>query len=326
MTGQATRRIGAIVLLGAALVGSALAGTLTVTTPTNNSFVGSGSSISFNITGARVKTTVKAVITSPTGTTTVQNDFTPNTDGEASGSLSLGLAASSPQGQYTVVVSATEPNNTYTPTTLTVNVDTVLPKILAFLPTRNSFVKGTVRIRYQLQEANLRDATITAAGQTLPNTGSGNNVEASFDTAAVEKDGPLSISLAARDMANNALNDTINVTVDRNAPNSTIQSPVAGVRIRPRSDVAVIVDVADQFANSVDVTGVDVVVQRTDGTFITRATRLSFRAVSSGSTTARWTGRLRFDTRALPSTFKIVVSAIDRAGNVAARQELTVRS
>ncbi|RYG88043.1 hypothetical protein EON77_01240 [bacterium] len=317
---------GAILLLGGLLSGSALAGTLTVTSPTTGSFVGTGASVTFNITGARVKTTVKAVITSPTGSTTVQNDFTPSTEGTASGTLSLGLAASSPQGQYTIVVSATEPNNTYSPTTLTVNVDTVSPKILSFTPARNSFVKGSVRIRYGLQEANLRDATITAAGQTLPNTGTGSNVEATFDTATITSDGPQTISLSARDQANNTLNDTISVTVDRNAPSSTIQSPVAGIRVRPNTEIAVIVDVADQFSNSVDVTGVDVVLQRTDGTFITRATRLSFRPVANGSSTSRWTGRLRPGTVKLPSTYKIVVSAIDRAGNVAARQELTVRS
>lgn len=317
---------GAIALLGGALGGTALAGTLTVTSPTAGSYVGSSANISFNITGARVKTTVKAVITSPTGSTTVQNDFTPDTDGKVTGSLALGLAASSPQGQYTIVVSATEPNNTYTPTTLMVNVDTVLPKILAFAPVRNSFVKGIVKIRYTLQEANLREATLTFGGQSIPNTGSGNNVAATFDTATIDKDGPQTIALSAKDEANNPLNDSITVTVDRNAPSSTIQTPAAGIPVRPRSDVSVIVDVKDQFANAVDVTGVDVVVQRTDGTFITRATRLSFAPVSSGSSTSRWTGRLRYDTRSLPSTYKIVVSAIDRAGNVAVRQEITVRS
>ncbi len=301
-----------------------MAGTLTVTSPTTGSNVGSNGSITFNLDGARVKTTVKAVITSPAGTTTVQNDFTPDTNGDASGSLPLGLAASSPQGQYTIVVTATEPGNTYNPTTLTVNVDTITPKILAFSPVKNSFVKGNVRVRYTLQEANLREATITAGGQTLPNTGSGNNVEATFNTATVERDGPQSIVLSARDQANNALNDTINVTVDRNRPSSTIQFPTSGTSIRPRSDVSVIVDVVDQFANAVDVTGVDVVVQTNNGVFITRATRLSFRA--AGTNTFRWTGRLRFGTAKLPSTYKIVVSAIDRAGNVAVRQEVTVRS
>lgn len=311
---------GALALLG----GSALAGTLTVTSPTVGSNVGSNGSITFNLRGARVRTTVKAVITSPAGSTTVQNDFTPDVNGEAQGTLALGLASSSPQGQYTIVVSATEPNNTYAPTTLSVNVDTITPKILAFSPVKNSFVKGIVRVRYTLQEANLRDATLTAAGQTLPNTASGNNVEASFNTATVDRDGPQSITLAARDLANNALNDTINVTVDRNRPSSTVQFPTAGTTIRPRSDVSVIVDVADQFANAVDVTGVDVVVQSLGGVFITRATRLSFRA--AGTNTFRWTGRLRFGTSKLPSTYKIIVSAIDRAGNVAVRQEVTVRS
>jgi hypothetical protein len=47
------------------------------------------------------------------------------------------------------------------------------------------------------------------------------------------------------------------------------------------------------------------------------------RSVSSNGTKVTWTGRLRI-TASIPDQFKIIVEAIDRAGNVAVVQEVTV--
>ena len=73
---------------------------------------------------------------------------------------------------------------------------------------------------------------------------------------------------------------------------------------------------------TVDVTGIDVIARKLDGTYIGRVARESYR-VSTG-VTMRWSGRLRYK-KSLPSQFKIVVSAVDRAGNTAVTQEVTVR-
>ncbi len=307
------------------LAAGARAGTLTVTSPTAGSYLGSNNTLSFIVNGARVKVTVVATITGPGGVTKVQNDFNPDVDGKINGSLNLGFAQNSPQGQYTVAVTATEPGATYAPTSLNVTVDTVAPKILAFSPLKGSFVRGTFRVRYTLQELNLKTTTVTLNGQGVPNNaGTSNSVDVPIDTAGIDKDGPLAIGLAVSDLANNVLSDTINVTLDRNPPVATIQYPQSGTPVRPNTDLTILVDVADGFANSVDVTGVDVVAQRLDGTFLGRAARVSFSSV--GATTFRWTGRLRTKTLKLPSAYKLVVSSIDRAGNVGVRQEVTVRS
>ena len=304
---------------------AANAGTITVTSPTDGSYLGSNNTLSFNITGARVKVTVVATVTGPGGVTKIQNDFTPDTEGRITGSLALGFAQNSPQGDYTVNVTATEPGATYNATNLKVTVDTVAPKILTFSPLKGSFVKGGFRVRYTLQEANLKTTNVTLNGQTVPNNaGTDTVVDVPINTNAIDRDGPLSVGLSATDLANNTLTDTINVTLDRNPPVTTPQYPRSDTPVRPRTDLSILVDVADQFANSVDVTGVDVIVTRLDGTFLARASRLSFRSV--GGTTSRWTGRLRRKSVSLPPVYKLVISAIDRAGNVAARQEVTVRS
>jgi hypothetical protein len=84
----------------------------------------------------------------------------------------------------------------------------------------------------------------------------------------------------------------------------------------------VIVDVADASSSSVDWTGMDVIAKRLDGTFITRVTRISFKA--SGSNGDRWIGRIKYRAGLLPTTFKIVATVTDKAGNSAAPQEVTV--
>src|SRR5579862_1054415 len=95
-------------------------GTLTVTSPTDGSYLGATNQLSFNITGASVQVNVQALITYPTGgTTTVSQNFNPDSTGKIEGQLPLDFNSGDPQGQYTIVVSATEPNNSYAPTTLT---------------------------------------------------------------------------------------------------------------------------------------------------------------------------------------------------------------
>lgn len=314
-------------LAGAFLVAVSVAqaGTLTVTSPLEGSYLGSSNTLSFNITGARLKVNVTATVTGPGGVTKVQNDFNPDSDGKINASLALGFAQNSPQGDYTVSVVATEPGATYNATNLTVTVDTVAPKILTFSPLKGSFVKGDFWVRYTLQEVNLKTTNVTLGGQTVPNNaGTDTTIDVPIETAAIDRDGPLSVGLTATDLANNVLSDTINVTLDRNPPVATPQYPRSDTPVRPRTDLSILVDVTDQFANAVDVTGVDIIVTRLDGTFLARASRLSFRSV--GGTTSRWTGRLRRKSVSLPPAYKLVISAIDRAGNVAARQEVTVRS
>ena len=322
-----TPRLSRTIALATLAWGAALAhaGTITVTSPTEGQFVGLTNSLSFIVRGARVKTNVQAVVTGPNGSTTIQRDYTPDVDGQIVNSLPLSFSEGSAQGQYTIAVTATETGNTYAPQTVTVNVDTLVPKLLAFSPVRGAFVRGRVPIRFSLLEANLKETRVQINGQDIPNnTGASPNVEVTYDTSGVQDDGPQTIALTATDLADNTLTRSINVTLDRNAPVTAVQYPLQNTPIRRGADVAIIVDVNDQFADAMDVTGVDVTLQTLDGVFLARASRLSFRNV--GGNTFRWTGRLRTRQLALPRSFKLVVSAVDKAGNTAVRQEVTVRS
>lgn len=297
--------------------------TFNVTTPTNGDWLNGNKTLSFNGKGASVEVTVSATVTSPSGSSSVSTRVNPTVAGEFNGSLNLTFAANAPQGDYTIQVTATEPGKTYAPVNLAVKVDTKLPKLLDYRPAQNSFVKGTVPIRFKLLEDNMKDWRITVGGSDIPNnTGTATDFSLDWNSGTLDTDGPQNIAMTAKDRADNALNFSIPVTVDRRAPIATIQFPNASTPIRSRADVTVIVDVLDQFANAVAITGVDVIIQKTDGTFVTRVARQSFTEI--GNNTWRFTGKLRWRS-GFPSSYKVIATALDKAGNVAVRQEVLVR-
>jgi hypothetical protein len=308
---------------------SALAGaafgqtTFTVTSPTQNKWLGSNNTLTFNGTKAKVSVTVTAVITGPGGSSTVSTTVAPAVDGDFAGSLPINFSQTVAQGSYTIQVTATEPGQTYSPVSLNVRVDTKTPKLLEFRPAQNSFVKGNVPISFRFLEENMKEWRVTVGGADIPNnTGTTEtSISLNWDSTSLENDGSQNIALTAKDQADNALNFSIPLTVDRKAPNTTIQFPRADSPIRKNSDINVIIDVTDQFANAVDLTGVDVVIQNTSGVFLTRVPREAW--TSSGGSNWRWQGRIRSKVK-LPNTFKIVVSTVDKAGNNATRQEVTV--
>ena len=308
---------------GTIFASSAFAGTFNVTAPTQNQWLGSSNSLTFNGAGAHVQVTVQAVITNAGGSTTVSTTVNPDVNNNFSGSIPLSFSSSATQGDYTIAVTATEPGNTYTPVNLNVKVDSVIPKLLEYGPAQNSFMKGVVPIMFKLLEANMKSWHVTVGGNEIPNnTGTTDtSISVNYDSSTLDTDGPQNIALTAKDQADNTLSFTIPLTIDRKPPVSTIQFPQGSSVIRPRSDVTVVIDVADQFQGSVDVTGLDVVIQKTDGSFITRASRESWRDI--GNNTWRWTGRLRYRS-GFPSIYKIVVSSVDKAGNVATRQTVTI--
>jgi hypothetical protein len=298
--------------------------TFTVTSPTQNKWLGANNTLSFNGTKAKVSVTVTAVITGPGGSSTVVTSVNPIVTGEFSGSMAVNFSQSVAQGNYTIVVTATEPGQTYTPVSLNVRVDTKSPKLLEFSPAQNSFIRSLVPIKFKLAEDNMKEWRVTVGGADIPNNSgtTETTLSVNWDPTTLETDGSQNVALAVKDQADNTLNFSIPLTVDRKAPNTTIQFPRADSPIRKNSDVNVVVDVTDQFSNSVDITGVDVVIQDASGAFITRVPRESWREI--GGSNWRWQGRIRSRVK-LPSVYKIVVSTIDKAGNSATRQEVTVR-
>ena len=312
-----------LILAGICSAISAYAGTFSVTSPTDGKWLGSTNTLSFNGSGAHVQIHVEAVITGPGGSTTVSTNVNPDVNGAFTGTLPLNFSQSVAQGNYTISVTATEPGNTYTAVNLNVKVDTKTPKLLEFSPAQNSFSKGTIPIFFKVLEDNMKEWRVTVGGSDIPNnTGTTEtSINVSYDSSGLDTDGPQNIALTAKDQADNTLSFSIPLTIDRKPPSSVIQFPQASSPIRPRSDIMVIIDVTDQFAGSVDLTGVDIVIQKTDGSFITRAARESWRDI--GNNTWRWTGRIRYRS-GFPSIYKVVVSSLDKARNVGVRQEVIV--
>ncbi len=310
-----------------AIFASALAGavgTLTVTSPTENAFLGATNTLSFNITGASVEVEVTVTVTGPGGTTTIgPQPFTPDSDGKITGTIPVNFSQSSPEGAYTIVVSATEAGSPYTPVTVHVTVDVTKPKFYDFNPIANSFVKGPiVPIVVKIIEANLKSWRVQINGQDIPNnTGttldSDNTFTVNWDVSGILQDGPQSVNIDVKDKANNDSTQTFTVTIDRVAPTITIQYPRSDTRVRPHSTVPVTVDVSDtQGANAVDVTGMNIVIKDMSDHQIMRVPRTSFQS-------GRWTGRI-LSSVTLPSKFKVVANAVNKAGTAAITQTTIV--
>jgi hypothetical protein len=309
---------------------SSFAGILTVTSPTSGSgpgaddspFLGKTNTLRYNITEASVEVTVTAVITGPGYTNTLTGKLTPDVDGKGSGTLTWTFPDATEEGDYTIVVSATEPGNTYETKTLYVKVDIEKPKILEFTPANATFHKGIVRIYATIEETNIKEWRVRVGDADIPNNvGTNNVVDVNWDTSTVPTDGSQRITITVTDKADNEVVQTINVTIDRIPPVITIAFPRSDTVLRPGTIVNVIVDVRDVTNRSVDATGIDVIATKLDGTYMFRIPRVS--TTTSGSDTLRWIGRIRHRP-GLPSQFKIVVNAVDKAGNRATSQSVTI--
>lgn len=311
------------VMLLLAIAAFASAGTLTVTSPTEGAFLGTSNTLRFQITGATLEVTIGVDIDSGQGVTHIEQRFTPDGDGKINDSIPLNFSASSPEGPYTITVTATEPGNTYNTVVLHVTVDVTKPKFFDLNPIDQSFVKGpNVPIIVKVIDANFKEYRVQINNQDIPgNTGTTLDANSTFtvnwNTNGILTDGSQTITITTKDQANNEATQTLNVTLDRIAPVTTIQFPRSDTAIRPRSDITVVVDVADASSSSVSVTGIDVVIKDMNNNFIMRVPRMSFQA--QGSTTVRWTGRI-LKTTPLPRNFKVVTTTVDRAGNVGVSQ------
>lgn len=314
------------------------AGTITVTSPAKGSAanptpVKGSTQINFNITGGVTQVTVTVRIfrvdTNTLYRTLEPVRVTPDTQGRVSGSATMTFSKTNndPEIPYRVEVRASEEAGTYnTDQDLFVKPDLTAPKILQYNPLQNSFVKGVVTIRVRIAEENLKDWRVQVNNQDLVN-GFGTTVDAlgrftvTWDTSGEQFDGPKTITVRVRDTADSEVTQNIPVTIDRVKPVISILTPQNNATFSAGSTITVVVDVRDFSSSSVAATGVDVVVRNTAGAFVLRVARISFTAANS--TTSRWTGRIRWVNGQLPSTFRIHVTAIDKAGNVATPQVVT---
>ncbi len=315
--------------MGAVLASAA--GTLTVTSPTEGAFLGSSNTLTFNITGATLEVTVGVDITSVQGTIHREVKVRPDADGKAPGSIQLNFGQGSFEGAYTLTVTATEPGNTYNTVVINVTVDVTKPKFFNFNPLNGSYVKGpNVPIVVKVQDANVKDYEVSVDGSVLA-TGTPDpdgSFIANWNTSLIPSSGEGShtINIKVTDKAGNIETRSINIILDRVKPIITIQFPNSTDKVRPRSVVNVIVDIQDpnqsQGNPSIDLGGVDVKITDVNGNFLFRVARLSVQ--SQSATTVRWSGRIRSDIT-LPSTFKVVVDARDKAGNKANQSSVTAK-
>lgn len=318
------QRIFGSISLGALMMGAAFAGTLTVTSPTASDFLGRTNELKFilrqSVSQARVTARVTS-IANPNFVIETFRRFDPNVDGEVSGSLNLNFNDTTPAGQYRIVVTVQEANNTYNTVTIDpITIDVTNPKFRDVSPVNGAFVRNDVPIRVNIEEPNIEEWRVQVNGQDIPNnTGTSNLVNVTWRTQDIVNDGSQSISVRVEDRAKNSNSRSVNVTLDRVAPSISILSPTT-TPFRPGAAIPVAIDFVDQFQNAVTLQNVDVLIQSMTGQTLGRVPRRSSR--QSGST-LQWTGRIT-NTRRLPNQFKIVVNCVDRAGNPATLQEVVV--
>ncbi len=305
---------------------AAYAGTLTVTQPNNDDFLGRTNKLKFQLTGSIVRSTVFVTVTNnndPNVRFSFQKDFTPDNLQKVDGDIDLNFNDATPEGRYTILVHVVEPGNPYNDENRSVSIDVKSPEYVEVQPLNNSFVKGIVTIRVRLREPNIKEWRVQINNQDIPNnSGTTESFEVLWDTTNIELDGSKTINISAKDLAGNEATKAITVSLDRIAPSITILAPTVGTTIRPRSNISVAIEINDQSGGSVDVSGIDVVILSNDSQrrFITRGSR---RASRVNGTTLQWVGRVRWTTR-LPESFILRVTAVDRAGNQAEPQEVTL--
>lgn len=298
---------------------------ITVTSPNSGDFLGLNNTVQFNITNAsqEVNVRVRAVqIADPTVQIEVQNDFIPNANGQITGSVNLNFTSGFPNGPYTLTVIPTEPGATFNNVPpIPITVDVVPPKFLNFNPITGGFVRDSVFISAQFLETNMEEWRVKVGGADIPNnTGTNNTLGVTWNSDLELTDGSKSIVISAEDLAGNTASQTINVTLDRLPPSSSVLAPTSNDRFFGNARIPVVIDIVDQFANALDERTVDVFIRDTSGAFVTRVAR---RSVRNSGNSLTWTGRIR-DASRIPATFDLVVAATDKAGNAATEQVVRI--
>ena len=301
-----------------------------VSSPAENGYIGLDTVIKFLVTDAVEDVTIKVTADGPAGSTINEQTFTPNSDNEILSTMHIFFNEASEEGPYTLTIEAFD--STFNAPTIVrhVTLDVIKPRILDSNPLSGGAVKGPiVPIVVRVEEANLKEWKVKIDNADIPNnTGStldGNNAfQVDWNVGANPGDANHTISISVKDQAGNTATRNISIRIDRVAPSIAISFPRSDTNIRPNSDFSVIVDFNDPSNGLIDVTGVDVIIRKLDGTYLYRVPRVKFQQTGSGA--FRWTGHVRKKAVNLPSQFKIVVSAVDRAGNVAVDQEVTINT
>lgn len=316
-----------LALVSLAVMGAAAnAQTLSLTSPIDGDFVGTSTTFRLRVTGAsqQVRVTVK-IEKNPGGnpsTTLPVVQIEPNAEGNGEGSAVWTPGTSFPEGLYDVTITATHGGSPMTPITLQVNLDTVKPEIIDFSPSNNSFVNANpVTITAVIQELNLEEWRVTVNDEDIPNnTGNTNVLSVMWDPSLIEQDGEQTIKITAKDLAGNQQTKEIKVFLDRVSPELLVLFPRPNQGVVPNGLLGVSFDVIDSRSDSVDVGAIVVELRTMGGQFIKRVSRISYS--ERNDTTSRWTGIVNVTLPPGITEFKLVISAVDKAGNPAIPQEV----
>ena len=304
--------------------------TFSVTAPPEGGFIGLQTDVKFLITNANEEVTVRVTAEGPEGETVTERTFEPDRDDEILDKVTLNFNSSSPEGPYTLTIEAFDSQHTATPIVRNVTLDARAPRILESNPLSGGAVKGPIiPITVKLEEANIKLWKVQIDDTDIPNnsgsTLDGNNsFQVDWNVGATPGDGNHTIEITVEDKGGNKATRNISIRVDQTPPSISIAFPRSDSPIRANSDFSVIVDITDPNAGLIDVTGLDVIIRRMDGTFLYRVPRIKFNPTGQGA--YRWTGRVRRRSVSLPSEFKIVVAGVDRAGNLAVSQEVVINT
>ncbi|MBL8065815.1 MAG: hypothetical protein JNM34_08140 [Chthonomonadaceae bacterium] len=310
--------------------------TINVSSPVKNDFLGKTNPVNFAIEHARFQVTVK-VKASRVGSTDVvtsEKKFTPDTNDRINDNVPLNFSDGTPQGTWKIEVEPVEFDNngvrqTYTPSKFVINpvvVDVKNPTFYTINPLDSNYVRGTgpnqiVKINANLNEPNIDLWKVQINSGDIPNnSGSTSIIDVDWSTKGIQKDGQQTITFDVKDKAKNPATKTVNVTLDRIAPRTTVLTPTASTNLPPGANINVVVRIDDQFPDAVDETGIDIVAKTLANKFIARVSR---RGISNSGNSLTYAGNLRWR-NSLPRQFKLAVSAVDRAGNRAVVQEVVV--
>jgi len=239
--------------------GSSANGNYTITVTAKDAANNRGSS-SVDVTLNNPDTTAPAVtINSPangatiSGTVTVTGTATDNV-GVSSVTMSTGgpstactvtgtnysctwNAGSLSDGSYTITVTAKDAANNSGASSISVtvsNADTTPPTVSIAVPTNGATVAGTVTVTGTATDnVGVNSVTMSAGGSSTGCTVTGTNYSCTWNAGSLAN-GSYTITVTAKDEANNSAASSVNVTLnnpDTTAPAVTVSSPATGATV-----------------------------------------------------------------------------------------------
>jgi hypothetical protein len=206
---------------------------------------------------------------------------------------------SSANGNYTITVTAKDAanNSSSSSVSVAVNNDTTPPTVSIGAPANGAIVVGTVTVSAYASDNVGVTSVAFYDGDSLICTVTGMPFSCLWNSAAVA-DNVHTISVLAKDAANNSSTSSVNVTVDNAAPTTTFVTPRNGDTI-VTGQYTVQINASDNFSLSL----IELFI---DGTPVASSSVSS----TTGTLSYRWS------TAKLRGNYNLTARSTDAAGNV----------